>query len=193
MRPSSPRRVLPRRYPRILSLQNSGNYLLLFETLYSFQIVDFYTRRWHSLVITLMTTQSVGQIILSILINFATLELSLTIARRGKMFSVKVFFILSLVQFSLYCVSFELQLLKWTKSKTDEHFQNGFKFIVKNSRNCENIENPIISLINSSMTIDENYDLFVTACSAIQPYKTALVSDFFHSVLLFIIQIFRWT
>lgn len=55
-------------------------------------------------------------------------------------------------------------------------FQNGFQTKVNYARNCEGIENPVIKLINSSMTLNEKCEVIVSGCSQVRSYKTSIVS-----------------
>lgn len=52
--------------------------------------------------------------------------------------------------------------------------KGGFKFVVKYTRNCDGTEQ-IIKLINSSVVINEQCEVFSTSCSEIKPYNSAMV------------------
>lgn len=46
----------------------------------------------------------------------------------------------------------------------------------KHARNCENYNDPIIRMINSTINLTDDCDLIISACSEVRPYKTASVS-----------------
>lgn len=56
---------------------------------------------------------------------------------------------------------------------------------VKNARNCEDIENPVIKLINTTCVVDKNCNVFMSSCSQVSSYKTSVVRFSFCLSFLF--------
>jgi Na+-transporting NADH:ubiquinone oxidoreductase subunit NqrA len=72
----------------------------------------------------------------------------------------------------------------------NEITQNGYDLKIAYVKNCGN-ENAVIRLINSTVRMDNDCNIFVSACSTITPYNSAKVKFVLNIVNLYIDLLFR--
>lgn len=55
--------------------------------------------------------------------------------------------------------------------------QEGFRFLMTNTKNCNGTSDSVIRLINSSIVINQKCEVISQSCSEIQAYQNAVVND----------------